>query len=95
MFFTFQGCASGWTHDPVGRRLWSKKIPIQCLDRAKNCGLWISGLLQAPFYYPTSDTIVKCKNEKCMKCARNGFGIVDDDYYSHFGPNCSLHVELR
>ena len=38
---------------------------------------------------------VKCKNEKCMKCARNGFGIVDDDYYSHFGPNCSLHVELR
>ena len=64
MFFTFQGCASGWTHDPVGRRLWSKKIPNQCLDRAKNRGLWISGLLQAPFYYPTPDTIVKCKNEK-------------------------------
>ena len=61
MFFTFQGCASGWTHDPVGRRLWSKKIPNQCLDRAKNRGLWISGLLQAPFHYPTSDTIVKCK----------------------------------
>ena len=64
MFFTFQGCASGWTHDPVGRRLWSKKIPIQCLDRAKNRGLWISGLLQAPFYYPTSDTIVKLKMTK-------------------------------
>ena len=67
MFFTFQGCASGWTHDPVGRRLWSKKIPNQCLHRAKNCGLWISGLLQAPFYYPTPVTIVKCKNEKYVK----------------------------
>ena len=38
---------------------------------------------------------VKCKNEKICECEQNGFGIGDDDYYSHFGPNCSLHVELR
>ena len=35
------------------------------------------------------------ENEKYVECEQNGFGIGDDHYYSRFGPNCTLHVELR
>ena len=38
---------------------------------------------------------MKCKNEKICECEQNGFGIVDDDYYSRCGPNSTVDVELR